>query len=159
MDYVLAAHPLIEIREILNAALRDIDALFESMYESRSRYSIVPEWLLRGLVLQALYGIRSERLLCEQLGYNMLYRWFVGLGMEDSAWDHSTCTHNRDRLIGHEAVKALFGPVMVQASKADLLSRKHFSVDGTLIRACASHKSFVPKDGPPGRRGGSTGGP
>lgn len=89
-DYILADHPLIAIREILNQALRELDSLFESIYEERGRYSMPPEWLLRALVLQALYGIRSERLLCEQLGYNMLYRWFVGLGMEDVAWDHST---------------------------------------------------------------------
>jgi transposase len=158
-DYVPADHPLIAIREIVNAALRDMDRLFESMYESRGRYSVAPEWLLRGLVLQALYGIRSERLLCEQLGYNMLYRWFVGLGMEDAAWDHSTYTQNRDRLIGHEAIKALFAGVMKQAEAQRLLSAEHFSVDGTLIRAWASHKSFVPKDGPPPDQGGSASNP
>ena len=118
-----------------------------------------PEWLLRGLVLQALYGIRSERLLCEQLGYNMLYRWFVGLSMDDAAWDHSTYTKNRDRLIEHEVVRALFGQVMQQAKEAQLLSDEHFSVDGTLIRAWASHKSFVPKDGPPPPSSGSRSNP
>lgn len=159
VDYVPAGHPLIAIREILNAALRDMDRLFESMYENRGRYSVPPEWLLRGLVLQALYGIRSERLLCEQLGYNMLYRWFVGLGMADGAWDHSTYTQNRDRLIGHDAIKALFAGVMKQAAERRLLSAEHFSVDGTLIRAWASHKSFVPKDGPPPDKGGSASNP
>lgn len=154
-DYVPAGHPLLAIREILNGALRDMDMLFESMYEDRGRYSVPPEWLLRGLVLQTLYGIRSERLLCEQLGYNMLYRWFVGLGMEDAAWDHSTYTQNRDRLIEHDVIRALFGRVMKQAEDAKLLSAEHFSVDGTLIRAWASHKSFVPKDGPPPDKGGS----
>jgi transposase len=148
-DYVPADHPLIVIRDILNRALREMDLLFESIYDDRGRYSVPPEWLLRGLVLQALYGIRSERLLCEQLGYNMLYRWFVGLGMEDAAWDHSTYTHNRDRLIEHEVVRTLFGQVMQQAGDAQLLSSEHFSIDGTLIRAWAAHKSFVPKDGPP----------
>lgn len=159
VDYIPADHPLIAIREILNRALGGMDGLFESIYEDRGRYSVPPEWLLRGLVLQALYGVRSERLLCEQLGYNMLYRWFVGLGMEDAAWDHSTYTQNRDRLIGHEVVKALFGQVMKQAKDAGLLSAEHFSVDGTLIRAWASHKSFVPKDGPPPDRGGSKSNP
>ena len=154
-DYVPTAHPLIAIREIVNAALREMDRLFESMYEERGRYSVPPEWLLRGLVLQVLYGIRSERLLCEQLGYNMLFRWFVGLGMEDAAWDHSTYTQNRDRLIDHEVIKTLFGRVMRQAEEAKLLSSEHFSVDGTLIRAWASIKSFVPKDGPPPDKGGS----
>jgi transposase len=84
-DYVSAGHPLLAIREILNTALRDIDRLFESMYEERGRHSVPREWLLGGLVLQALYGIRSERLLREQLGYNMLFRWFMGPGMEDAA--------------------------------------------------------------------------
>ena len=117
VDYIPAGHPLITIRKILNHALRELDSLFESIYEERGRYS-VPRWLLRGLVLQALYGTRSERLLCEQLGYNMLYRWFVGLGMEDDAWDHSTYTQNRDRLIEHEVIKSLFGQVMKQAQDA-----------------------------------------
>jgi transposase len=158
-DYVPTGHPLVAIREILNAALRELDRLFESIYEDRGRYSVPPEWLLRGLVLQALYGIRSERLLCEQLGYNMLYRWFVGLGMEDAAWDHSSYTRNRDRLIEHDVIKALFGQVMKQAEEAQLLSSEHFSVDGTLIRAWASHKSFVPKDGPPPDKRGSKSNP
>ena len=158
-DYVPMEHPLIAIREIVNVALRDMDRLFESMYEERGRYSVPPEWLLRGLVLQALYGIRSERLLCEQLGYNMLYRWFVGLGMEDVAWDHSTYTQNRDRLIEHDVIRELFGRVMKQAEDAKLLSSEHFSVDGTLIRAWASIKSFVPKDGPPPDKSGSKSNP
>jgi len=158
-DYVPAEHPLLAIREILNIALRDMDRLFESMYEERGRYSVPPEWLLRGLVLQVLYGIRSERLLCEQLGYNMLFRWFVGLGMEDAAWDHSTYTQNRDRLIDHDVIKTLFGRVMQQAEEAKLLSSEHFSVDGTLIRAWASIKSFVPKDGPPLDKTGSKSNP
>jgi transposase len=158
-DYVPEGHPLVAIREILNRSLREMDLLFESIYDDRGRYSVPPEWLLRGLVLQALYGIRSERLLCEQLGYNMLYRWFVGLGMDDAAWDHSTYTRNRDRLIEHEVVRALFGQVMKQAGEAQLLSSEHFSVDGTLIRAWASHKSFVPKDGPPPPSSGSRSNP
>jgi transposase len=158
-DYVPVGHPLVAIREILNRALRDMDLLFESIYDDRGRYSVPPEWLLRGLVLQALYGIRSERLLCEQLGYNMLYRWFVGLSMDDAAWDHSTYTRNRDRLIEHEVVRGLFGQVMQQAKEAQLLSSEHFSVDGTLIRAWASHKSFVPKDGPPPPSSGSRSNP
>jgi transposase len=154
-DYVPAGHPLVAIREFLNRALRDMDVLFESIYDERGRYSVAPEWLLRGLVLQALYGIRSERLLCEQLGYNMLYRWFVGLSMDDAPWDHSTYTKNRDRLIEHEVVRSLFERVMQQAKDAQLLSDEHFSVDGTLIRAWASHKSFVSKEGPPPPSSGS----
>lgn len=158
-DYVPQEHPLRAIREILNTALVEMDAVFASMYKPSGRDSVPPEWLLRGLVLQALYGIRSERMLCEQLGYNMLYRWFVGLGMEDKPWDHSTYTQNRDRLIEHEVVKELFARVMDQARKAGLLSAEHFSVDGTLIRAWASHKSFVPKDGPPPPSGGAKSNP
>lgn len=158
-DFVPEAHPLRAIREIVNQALRSMDVLFESMYEDRGRNSVPPEWLLRGLVLQALYGIRSERLLCEQLGYNLLYRWFVGLSMSDAPWDHSTYTQNRDRLLKHDAVRALFEQVMQQAAAANLLSDEHFSVDGTLIRAWASHKSFVPKDGPPPDKGGAKSNP
>src|SRR5437763_2401035 len=154
-DYVLANHPLLPIREILNVALRDMDLLFESIYEERGRYSVPPERRLRGLGLQALYGTRSGRLPCEQLGYNMLYRWFVGLSMDEAAWDHSTYTKNRDRLIEHDIVRGLFAQVMQQAKEAQLLSDEHFSVDGTLIRAWASHKSFVPKDGPPPPSSGS----
>lgn len=154
-DYVPAEHPLRPIRDIINRALRDLDLLFESIYEDWGRPSVPPERLLRGLVLQALYGIRSERLLCEQLGYNLLYRWFVGLSMDEAAWDHSTYTKNRDRLIEHDVIRTLFGQVMEQAKAAGLLSDEHFSVDGTLIRAWASHKSFVPKDGPPPPSSGS----
>src|SRR5438874_3238210 len=148
-DYVPAEHPLLAIRQILNHALRDMDLLFESIYDERGRYSVPPERLLRGLVLQALYGIRSERVLCEQLGYNMLYRWFVGLSMDEVAWDHSTYTKNRDRLIENEVVRSLFGRVMQQAAETQLLCDEHFSVDGTMIRAWASHKGFVPTDGRP----------
>jgi transposase len=153
--FVPAEHPLIEIRAILNDALRVLDEKFDAMYAEGGRLSVAPERLLRGLVLQALYGIRSERLLCEQLHYNMLLRWFVGLAMDEVAWDHSTYSKNRDRLIEHDAIRALFGAVVEQARAAGLLSDEHFSVDGTLIRAWASLKSFVPKDGPPPERGGS----
>ena len=110
-------------------------------------------------MLQSLYGLRSERLLCEQLGYNMLFRWFVGLSMDKGPWDHSTYTKNRDRLIRHDAIRELFGEVIEQARKQKLLSSEHFSVDGTLIRAWASHKSFVPKDGAPPPSTGSRGNP
>ena len=146
-DLVPVEHPLRPIREILNTGLRAMDEAFAAMYSEFGRESIPPEQLLRGLVLQSLYGLRSERLLCEQLGYNMLFRWFVGLSLDKGPWDHSTYTKNRDRLIAHDAMRALFGRVIEQARKEGLLSSEHFSVDGTLIRAWASHKSFVPKDG------------
>lgn len=148
-DFVPANHPLRPIREIVNTALKAMDATFAAMYAESGRDSIPPEQLVRGLILQALYGLRSERLLCESLAYNMLYRWFVGLGLEKAPWDHSTYTKNRDRLIAHEVVRSLFEAVLDQARARHLLSSEHFSVDGTLVRAWASHKSFQPKDGPP----------
>lgn len=158
-DYVPEAHPLRPIREIVNAALREMDETFAAMYAESGRDSIPPEQLLRGLILQSLYGLRSERLLCEQLGYNMLFRWFVGLSLDRTPWDHSTYTKNRDRLIEHEVVRELFERVLDQAKAKGLLSSEHFSVDGTLIRAWASHKSFVPKDGPSPPASGSSNNP
>ena len=156
-DYVPKGHPLWPIREIVNAALREMDETFAAMYADSGRDSIPPEQLLRGLILQSLYGLRSERLLCEQLGYNMLFRWFVGLSVDRAPWDHSTYTKNRDRLIEHEVIRELFSRVLDQAKAKGLLSSEHFSVDGTLVRAWASHKSFVPKDGAPPPSAGSRG--
>ena len=158
-DYVPKGHPLRPIREIVNAALREMDETFAAMYADSGRDSIPPEQLLRGLILQSLYGLRSERLLCEQLGYNMLFRWFVGLSVDRTPWDHSTYTKNRDRLIEHDVIRELFSRVLDQAKAKGLLSSEHFSVDGTLIRAWASHKSFVPKDGAPPPSSGSRGNP
>lgn len=158
-DYVPKEHPLRPIREIVNATLREMDQTFAAMYADSGRDSTPPEQLLRGLILQSLYGLRSERLLCEQLGYNLLFRWFVGLGMEKKPWDHSTYTKNRDRLIEHEVIRELFSRVLDQAKAKGLLSSEHFSVDGTLVRAWASHKSFVPKDGAPPPSSGSRGNP
>ena len=154
-DFVPADHPLRAIREILNVALDRLDEQFAAMYSAIGRESIAPEKLMRALVLQVLYGLRSERLLVEQLGYNLLYRWFVGLAIDDPVWDHSTFSKNRDRLIEQDAAKALFAEVLSQARAKGLLFDEHFSVDGTLIKAWASHKSFVPKDGPPPRQSGS----
>lgn len=148
-DFVAKTHPLRDIRELLNTALRQMDADFNTMYADCGRYSIAPEKLLRALVLQSLYGIRSERQLCEHLEYNLLYRWFVGIAMDHTVWDHSSFTTNRDRLIAHDAVRALFGNIVAQADAAGLLSDEHFSVDGTLIRAWASNKSLVPREGEP----------
>ena len=158
-DYVPKGHPLRPIREIVNAALREMDETFAAMYADSGRDSTPPEQLLRGLILQSLYGLRSERLLCEQLGYNMLFRWFVGLGLDKGPWDHSTYTKNRDRLIEHEVIRELFSRVLDQAKAKGLLSSEHFSVDGTLVRAWASHKSFVPKDGAPPPSSGSRSNP
>ena len=157
--FVPPEHPLRAIREIVNTALRAMDETFAAMYADSGRDSIAPEQLLRGLILQSLYGLRSERLLCEQLGYNMLFRWFVGLSVDKDPWDHSTYTKNRDRLIEHEVMRDLFARVLDQAKAKGLLSSEHFSADGTLIRAWASHKSFVPKDGAPPPSSGSRGNP
>ncbi len=158
-SFVPGNHPLRPIREILNRALKDMDTSFDAMYAQSGRDSIAPEKLLRALMLQLLYSIRSERLLVEQLGYNLRFRWFVGLSMEDEPWDHSTFSKNRDRLIEHEAAGELFDGIVARARSQGLLSSEHFSVDGTLVRAWASLKSFVPKDGPPPPESGSKSNP
>ena len=158
-SFVPNEHPLRPLREILNTALERMDCVFAAMYAPGGRDSIAPEKLLRALMLQVLYGVRSERMIIEQLGYNLLFRWFVGLSIEDDPWDHSTFSKNRDRLIEHDASGVLFEEVLAQARTKGLLSAEHFSVDGTLIRAWASQKSFVPKDGPPPPSSGSKSNP
>lgn len=148
-DFVPADHPLRPIRVMVNAALVKMDALFSGMYEADikgGRPSIAPEKLLRAMLLQVFYSIRSERQLMEQTQYNLLWRWFIGLAMDDAVWVPTVFTKNRERLIQHDAVIELFNLVLEQAQARDLLSGEHFSVDGTLIQAWAGHKSFVPKD-------------
>jgi len=140
-------HPLQPIRIMVDNALTDLAPLFREMYSHTGRPSIPPEQLLRALLLQVLYTIRSERMLVEQLDYNLLFRWFVGLSMDDRIWDHTTFSKNRDRLIEHEVAARFFQTVKAQAERAGLLSREHFTVDGTLIEAWASMKSFRPKGG------------
>ena len=142
-DFVPADHPLRPIRELVNTALKRLNGLFNQIYAETGRASIAPEKLL----LQVFYSVRSERMLMEQMRYNMLFRWFVGLAMDDTVWDHSVFSKNRDRLLEHEVIEAFFTEVMTLADKRGLLSKEHFSVDGTLIQAWASHKSFVPKEG------------
>jgi transposase len=139
-------HPLRPIRKMVDQALREMSPLFDTMYFDTGRRSVAPEKLLRALLLQILYSVRSERLLIEQLDYNLLFRWFVGLSMDDAVWDHSTFSKNRDRLLGSEVAAVFFERVLAQAKAAKLLSDEHFTVDGTLIEAWASHKSFRPKD-------------
>lgn len=146
-DFVPADHPLRPIRELINDALKRLNGLFNLIYADSGRASIAPEKLMRALLLQVFYSVRSERMLMEQMRYNMLFRWFVGLAMDDTVWDHSVFSKNRDRLLDHEVIEAFFTEVMTIADKRGLLSKEHFSVDGTLIQAWASHKSFVPKDG------------
>src|SRR5678816_4174620 len=142
---VRADHPLRPIRRMTDAALARLSPRFDQMYSTIGRPSIPPEKLLRALLLQMLYSIRSERLLMEELDYNILYRWFVGLSLDDAVWDATTFTKNRDRLLEGDVADAFFTEV-VKAIKADgLLSDEHFTVDGTLLEAWASHKSFRPK--------------
>ena len=148
-DFVPAKHPLRVIRSMVNEALAGMNDLFAQMYADDikgGRPSIAPEKLLRGMLLQVLYSIRSERQLMEQIEYNLLFRWFIGLSMDDAVWVPTVFTKNRQRLIEHDAVVAFFNEVLKQADKKKWLSKEHFSVDGTLIQAWAGHKSFVRKD-------------
>jgi transposase len=149
-DFVPANHPLRVIRTMVNKALAEMGGLFAQMYEDDvkgGRPSIAPQKLLRAMLLQVLYSIRSERQLMEQTQYNLLFRWFIGLSMDESVWVPTVFTKNRERLIEHDAVVAFFNAVLKQADKKKWLSKEHFSVDGTLIQAWAGHKSFVRKDG------------
>ena len=139
-------HPLRPIQIMVDNALFDLAPLFKKMYSHTGRPSIPPEQILRALLLQIFYSIRSERMLVEQLEYNLLFRWFVGLSMDDNVWDHSVFSKNRDRLIEHDVATQFFDTIRRQAERADLLSNEHFTVDGTLIEAWASMKSFRPKD-------------
>jgi len=145
---VRADHPLRVIRETANAALEALSADFSALYSPLGRPSIPPEKLLRALLLQAFYSIRSERQLMERLEYDLLFRWFVGLGVDDPVWDHSSFSSNRDRLLDGEIAGKFLAAVLAQPRVRRLLSSEHFSVDGTLIEAWASMKSFKPKDGP-----------
>jgi transposase len=145
---VRADHPLRAIRETANAALDAVSAEFSRLYSPVGRPSIAPEMLLRALLLQAFYSIRSERQLVERLEYDVLFRWFVGLGVDDRVWDHSTFSTNRDRLLDGDIAAKLLAAVLAQPRVKQLLSSEHFSVDGTLIEAWASMKSFKPKVGP-----------
>jgi transposase len=140
-------HPLRPVRAMVDAALESMSGRFDEMYAKAGRPSIAPERLLRALLLQALYSIRSERMLVEQLEYNLLFRWFVGLNMSEPAWNHAVFSKNRERLLAGEVAHELFACVVEQARALKLLSDEHFTVDGTLIEAWASHKSFKPKDG------------
>jgi transposase len=138
-------HPLRAIRQMTDAALRELSPQFERLYATTGRPSIPPEQLLRALLLQSLYSVRSERMLIEQLEYNLLFRWFVGLAMDDGVWTPTTFTKNRERLLSGEIAAAFFAAIQEQARAAGLLSDEHFTVDGTLLQAWASHKSFQPR--------------
>jgi transposase len=155
---IRADHPLRVIRAIANAALKSLSGEFEKLYSPLGRESIPPERLMRALLLQAFYSIRSERQLVERIDHDLLFRWFVGLGIEDPAWDATTFTKNRDRLLEGDTAAQFLAAVLAQDKVKALLSSEHFSVDGTLLEAWASLKSFRPKDGSgepsdPGRNG------
>jgi transposase len=152
---VSADHPLRAIRDLVDAALKELSRDFGRLYARHGRPSIPPERLLRALLLQAFYTVRSERQLMEQLDYNLLFRWFVGLSIDDPVWDATVFCKNRDRLLDGDIATKFFGRVLNLPQMRGLLSSEHFSVDGTLIEAWASMKSFVPKDGddpPSGKR-------
>lgn len=145
-DRVPAEHPLRFIKKAVNGILNQLSPDFDRLYAAGGRPSIPPEQLLRALLLQALYTIRSERMLIEQLEYNILFRWFVGLNMDEAVWNHSTFSKNRERLIGGEIAAAFFAKVRELAEYEQLSSDEHFTVDGTLIEAWASLKSFKPRE-------------
>jgi transposase len=140
-------HPLRAIRAMVDVALRNMGPQFEAMYAKVGRPSIAPEKLLRALLLQVLYTVRSERMLMEQLNYNLLFRWFVGMNIDDAVWDVTVFTKNRERLLAAGVANTLFAEVLAQARSRALLSSEHFTVDGTLVEAWAGHKSFKRKDG------------
>jgi transposase len=151
-------HPLRRVRELTNDALLKLDKKFEELYSKEGRPSIPPERLLRACLLQLFYSIRSERQLMERMDFDLLFRWFVGLGIDDAVWDHSVFSKNRDRLLNTEIARAFLSALLSEPRVKRLLSHEHFSVDGTLLQAWASMKSFRPKDGsgdsPDGGRNG-----
>jgi transposase len=153
-------HPLRPLRVMTDEALQQLKPRFNSLYAKTGRPSIAPEKLLRALLLQALYSVRSERMLMEQLDYNLLFRWFVGLNMDDTIWDVTVFTKNRERLLAGDIAEAFFQAVLQQARERGLLSDEHFTVDGTLLEAWASVKSYQRKDGknavPPDDPGNAT---
>ena len=156
-DRVRADHPLRPIREIANAALSALSRDFAVLYSGVGRPSVPPEKLLRAMLLQAFYSVRSERQLMERIEFDLLFRWFVGIGIDDPVWDHSSFTKNRDRLLEGEIAAKFLSAVLSQPRVKRLLSSEHFSVDGTLIQAWASMKSFKPRQ-PPDKDGGRGGG-
>jgi len=147
-DLIPADHPIRRIRKIVDAVLVELDGEFDVMYARSGRPSVPPETLLKATVLMALYSIRSERAFCERLNYDLLFKWFLDLPIDAKAFDATTFTKNRDRLLDHEIADGFFAAVVMQAKLRRYVSSEHFSVDGTLLEAWASHKSFQPKDKP-----------
>ena len=148
-ERVPSSHPLRAVRQVADKVLAELSKLFARMYSQIGRPSVPPEKLLRALLLQVLYTVRSERMLMEQLNYNLLFRWFVGLNLDEEVWDVTVFTKNRDRLLEAEVAKEFFGLVVAEAQALNLMSDEHFTVDGTLLEACASLKSFQNRDGEP----------
>jgi transposase len=144
-DRVPADHPLRPIRKAVDQVLKTMSREFDQLYAEGGRASIAPERLLRALLLQVFYSIRSERMLVEQLEYNLLFRWFVGMEMDEEVWNHSTLSKNRDRLLNQDVARMFFTRVREQAR--EYMSDEHFTVDGTMIEEWASQKSFQKKDG------------
>jgi transposase len=156
-DRIAKDHPLRAIRRMTDEALAGLSKHFDSLYAAGGRPSIAPEKLVRALLLQALYSVRSERQLMEQLDYNLLFRWFVGLNMDDPIWDVTVFTKNRERLLKGEVAERLLLAVVEQAHAKRLLSEEHFTVDGTLIQAWANRRSFKEKQDPPDKGTGARG--
>lgn len=144
---VPVGHPLRRIRNLTNSALARLDKKFAGLYAPEGRPSIAPERLLRASLLQLFYSIRSERQRMERLDFDLLFRWFVGLGIDDPVWDHSVFSKNRDRLLATKIARDFLAALLAEPKVKRLLSHEHFSVDGTLLKAWASMKSFRPKDG------------
>src|SRR3954452_15471993 len=142
-------HPIRRIRVVVDAVLVELDGVFGGMYAAGGRASVPPETLLKATVLMAMYSIRSERAFCERLNYDLLFEWFLDLRIDQPAFDATTFTKNRQRLLSHEVADEFFAAVVDQAKLRRYVSSDHFSVDGSLLEAWASHKSFKPKDGPP----------
>jgi transposase len=145
-DRVPKDHPLRRVKDLADGALAALSPTFAKMYSGTGRPSVPPEQLLKASLLMAFYSVRSERLFCEQLDYNLMFRWFLDMGIEDLSFDHSTFTANRDRLLEHDVAKQFFVAIVAEAQKGGLLSSEHFTVDGTFIESIASLKSFKKKD-------------
>jgi transposase len=148
-ELIPADHPIRRIRVVVDAVLADLDDIFDAMYASGGRHSVPPETLLKATVLMAMYSIRSERAFCERLNYDLLFKWFLDMAIDQPAFDATVFTKNRTRLLEHEVADEFFAAVVRQAKLRKYISSDHFSVDGTLLNAWASHESFKRKDGPP----------
>jgi transposase len=148
-DLIPSDHPIRRIRVVVDAVLAELDDTFDAMYSTGGRRSVPPEVLLKSTVLMAMYSIRSERAFCERLNYDLLFKWFLDMRIDQPAFDATVFTKNRKRLLQHDVADQFFAAVVRQAKLRRYVSSDHFTVDGTLLKAWASHKSFKPKDGPP----------